>query len=160
MTTVHYSIVIDADRKTVWDTMLEDGTYREWTKPFRDGSYYEGSWDKGSMIRFLAPTDDGGEAGMVSRIKENIPHRFLSIEHIGFIANGVVDTTSDEVKKWTPAYENYMFTDANGSTEVKVDMQVEGEYVTMFDEMWPKALRALKSLCEKRTGPHHIRSAM
>ena len=149
MTTLHYSILINAGRTTVWTTMLEDRTYREWTRPFRDGCYYEGSWKKGSEIRFLAPTDDGGEAGMFSRIKENIPHQFISIEHIGLIMNGEVDTTSDEVKKWTPSFENYTFTDLGSGTELRVDMQIEDEYVTMMNDTWPNALKVLKKLCEK-----------
>lgn len=148
MTTLHYSILINAGRTTVWTTMLEDRTYREWTRPFRDGSYYEGSWKKGSEIRFLAPTDDGGEAGMLSRIKENIPHQFISIEHIGLVVNGEVDTTSDEVKKWTTSFENYTFKDLGTGTELKVDMQVEEEYVSMMNETWPDALKVLKGLCE------------
>jgi hypothetical protein len=155
LTTLHYSIHINAGRATVWTTMLEDRTYREWTRPFRDGSYYEGSWKKGSEIRFLAPTDDGGEAGMVSRIKENILHEFISIEHVGLIANGEVDTTSDEVKKWTPAYENYTFIENGMGTELRIDMQIEEEYVPMMNEMWPDALKVLKALCEKRSGHQH-----
>ncbi len=149
MTTLNYSILINAGRTTVWTTMLEDQTYRAWTRPFRDGSYYEGSWKKGSEIRFLAPTDDGGEAGMISRIKENIPHEFISIEHIGLIVNGEVDTTSDEVKKWAPSYENYTFIEKGGATEVVVDAQIDEEYVVMFNDMWPRALKALKDLCER-----------
>jgi hypothetical protein len=28
--------------------MLEPDTYRKWTEAFTEGSYYEGSWDKGA----------------------------------------------------------------------------------------------------------------
>ena len=148
MTTLHYSIFINAGRTTVWTTMLEDRTYREWTRPFHEGSHYEGSWKKGSEIRFLGPTGDAGEMGMLSRIKENIPHQFISIEHIGLIMNGEVDTTSDEVKKWTTSYENYTFADLGNGTELRVDMQVDEEYVSMMNESWPEALKVLKGLCE------------
>ncbi len=149
MTTLHYSVLINAGRTTVWTAMLEDRSYREWTRPFRDGSYYEGSWKKGSDIRFLAPTDDGGEAGMVSRIKENIPHEFISIEHIGLIVNGEIDDSSEEVKKWAPAFENYTFIMKGTATELHIDAQVDEEYVPMLNEMWPKALQALKTMCER-----------
>lgn len=144
-----YSIVIDADKKTVWDTMLNDKTYREWTRAFHDGSYYEGSWEKGSEIRFMAPNDEGKMEGMFSRIKENDKYKFVSIEHLGMIKDGVVDTTSEEVKKWTPSFENYTFTEKDGKTEVKIEMDVAEEYESMFEEMWPKALKALKTLSEK-----------
>jgi hypothetical protein len=148
METVQYSILIHADKQKVWNTMLGDKSYREWTKAFHDGSYYEGNWAKGSEIRFLGPGEDGKLGGMYSRIKENDLYRFISIEHLGMINDGIVDTTSEEVKKWTPSFENYTFVEKGNQTELKIEMQVATEYKNMFDEMWPRALKALKALCE------------
>ena len=150
MQTLQFSILIHADKKQVWDIMLDKQTYQQWTKEFGAGSYYEGDWDKGSEIRFLAQDEHGQLQGMFSRIKENIPYEYISIEHIGMVANGIVDTTSDDVKKWVPSYENYSFADKDGKTELSVDVQVESEYLSMFSEMWPKALHALKALCEEK----------
>ncbi len=149
MQTVQFSVLINADKQTVWNAMLEDKTYREWTKEFTDGSYFEGSWMKGSEIRFLVRDDKGNLEGMFSRIKENIEHQFISIEHLGVISKGIVDTTSEQVRKWARSFENYTLTEKGGKTEVRVDMQVEEEYKTMFDDIWPKALLALKTICEK-----------
>jgi hypothetical protein len=42
---------------------------------------------------------EGKLNGLYSKIKENIEHRFISIEHQGVISNGIIDTTSEEVKK-------------------------------------------------------------
>lgn len=154
METIHYSILIDAPKEKVWNTMLDDKTYREWTRPFHEGSYYEGSWEKGSEIRFLGPAKEGELQGMYSRIKENIPYQFISIEHLGAIKNGIVDTTSEEVKKWTPSFENYTLTEKDNQTEVKVDMQLDAQYKDMFDEMWPNALKALKQLSEHKNYHH------
>jgi L-rhamnose mutarotase len=143
----HYSIYIDAPKKTVWDTMLNDATYRQWTVPFSAGSYYEGDWQEGSTIKFLS---DEMEGGMYSKIKESRLHDFVSIEHLGMIsADGEIDTTSEEIKKWTPAFENYTFTEKDGGTEVSVDLDTADEYKDMFDDMWPKALQLLKELSEK-----------
>lgn len=87
---------------------------------------------------------------MYSRIKENRKHEFVSIEHLGMIdGNGVIDTESDEVKKWTPAFENYTFKDVDGGTEVSIDLDVADEWKEMFDESWPKALDILKEIAEK-----------
>lgn len=150
MQKIHHSILIDAPVEKVWNTMLEDATYRQWTKPFHPGSYYKGDWSEGSKILFVGPSETGeGEEGMVSRIKENRLHEFISIEHLGMIRNGVEDTTSEEVKKWTPSLENYTFTPKDGKTEVSVDMDIVEEYKEMFEEMWPKALESLKELAEK-----------
>ena len=149
MQVIQFSILIKADRKKVWNAMLGDKTYREWTRAFYEGSYYEGSWKKGSEIRFLAKNDKGQLEGMFSRIKENIPHEFISIEHVGIISDGIVDTTSDEVKKWAFSFENYTLTDKGGETEVGIELQVDENYKKMFEEMWPKALKLLKEICEK-----------
>ena len=149
METLHYSIGINTDKQKVWDTMLAGKTYREWTKAFQEGSYYEGSWEKGSEIRFLGPDKDLKLQGMYSRIKENIPYEFLSIEHLGLIKDGEIDTASEEVKQWAPAFENYTFTEKDGKTELNVDMQADPKHKAMFDDMWPKALKALKEACER-----------
>ncbi|MES2543802.1 MAG: hypothetical protein V4548_02875 [Bacteroidota bacterium] len=149
METLKFSILINATKQKVWHTMLDDKTYREWTTAFHSGSFYEGSWDKGSEIRFLGPDENGKMGGMFSRIKENIQYEFISIEHLGMINNGVIDTTSEEVKKWAPSLENYTFTEIDNQTEVKVEMQIANEFATMFDEMWPNALKILKRISEE-----------
>ncbi|HEY4512026.1 MAG TPA: SRPBCC domain-containing protein [Candidatus Paceibacterota bacterium] len=150
MEKINFSIKINAPREKVWKTMLEDATYREWTKAFNVGSYYKGDWSKGSKMLFLGPDPETGkEGGMVSRIAENRLHEFISIQHLGMIKDGVEDTTSDEVKKWTPAFENYTFKDADGGTELLVEMDTNAEYKEMFSAMWPKALEILKKLAEK-----------
>jgi hypothetical protein len=89
MKKLHFSIIIQANRETVWDAMLAPDTYRLWTAEFAVGSYFESSWATGERIRFLVP----GGSGMTSVIVENRPHEFLSTKHLGYIANGVEDTS-------------------------------------------------------------------
>lgn len=145
----NFSIVINAPKEKVWKTMLGDSTYREWTTPFNEGSYYKGDWSEGSKIFFLGPNPETGkEGGMVSRIAKNKLYQFISIEHLGIINDGIEDTTSEEVKKWTPAFENYTFKEKNGTTEVIVEMDIHDEYKEMFEGMWSKALQKLKELAE------------
>lgn len=150
MQKLHFSMLIHAPKDKVWHVMLDDQPYREWTKAFNEGSYYKGNWEKGSKILFLGPDPNTGEeGGMVSRIAENKPYEFISIEHLGIVQNGVEDTTSETARKWTPAFENYTFYEKDGATEVLVDIDVADEYAQMFNEMWPKGLRELKELAEK-----------
>ncbi len=148
MQVIQFSILINADKQKVWETMLEEKSYRLWTNEFGAGSDYQGSWNQGDEIRFLAPDSSGKLQGIFSRIKENVKYQFISIEHLGLINNGINDTTSEQAKKWANAYENYSFNEINGKTELKIEMQIEPEYKSMFEEMWPKALKALKLLCE------------
>lgn len=151
MEKLHFEIHIQATPEKVWNTMLSDETYRQWTSVFNPGgSYFNGDWSEGSKILFLGPNPDGsGEGGMVSRINENRLHEFISIEHVGFMKDGLEDTTSDEVKKWVPSFENYTFVEKEGGTDVLVDMDITDAFKGMFDDTWPKGLLLLKELCEK-----------
>lgn len=146
---LNFSIVINASKEKVWNTMLEDKTYRIWTEAFAEGSYYKGTWSKDTKILFLGPGKDGKIGGMVSRIKENKLHEYISIEHLGEVNDGVEDTTSDRVKDWAGALENYTFIDKNNKTEVLVDLDINEEFKEMFEGTWPKALQKLKSICEE-----------
>ena len=151
MQKLHFSVVVNAPKEKVWHAMLDDESYREWTKAFNEGGYYQGSWEKGSKILFLGPDPEAGkERGMVSRIADNRPYEFLSIEHLGIVQNGVEDTTSEAAKKWAPAYENYTFKEKDGATEVLVDVDMEDEHAEMFKNMWPDALERLKAIGERR----------
>lgn len=151
MNNLHFSIVINAPKAKVWKTMLEDTTYRIWTEAFSPGSHYVGDWSQGSKILFLGPDPNTGKTGgMVSRIKENRLHEFISIEHLGMVQDGQEDTTSEAVKAWAGALENYTFKEQDGKTEVFVEMtKIVDEFKDMFEGMWPKALQKLKELAEK-----------
>lgn len=147
---IHFAVTIDAPKERVWDTMLEDSTFREWTMPFNPNgpSWYEGEWKQGSRMRFLGAGDNGQLEGMVSRIKEVRPYEFVSIEHLGVVHDGKDDLTSDTAKQFAPALENYTFVDKNGATEVRVDMDTAEEHRQMFEASWPNALQKLKQLAE------------
>jgi uncharacterized protein YndB with AHSA1/START domain len=140
-----FSTTIDAPREKIWKTMLDDATYREWTSPFHEGSYAVTDWKVGSKALFLTPEGEG----MVSRIAEHRPNEFLSIEHVGFVKNGVEDTTSPEVKAWSGAHENYMLKDGNGKSTLEIEIDVADNYTKFFEETWPKALGKLKEAAEK-----------
>ena len=144
MKTLAFEITIHAPRARVWSTMLEPESYKAWTSAFCEGSYFEGSWDQGAKIRFLSPSGDG----MVAEIAENRKHEFISIRHLGFLANGVEDTTSDAVRAWAPAYENYTFTAVPEGTQLVIDQDVPAEWEQHMLDAWPKALALLKQLSE------------
>jgi hypothetical protein len=150
MRKMHFEIAIRASPKEVWDAIVNDKKYREWTSVFQEGSYFEGGWEKGDKIRFLALNDKGEKEGMVSEIAEGRKYSFISIRHLGQILSGVEDTTSDAVKKWTPAYENYTLTKMGEITKFEVDFDANEQFYSFFPEVWPKALEKLKAIAERR----------
>lgn len=151
MADLNYTITINAPKEKVWHTMLDLDTYKKWTEPFYPGSYYDGSWDKGSEIKFVAEAD-GGRSGIHGRIAENIPYEYVSIEYLGEIVDGQLNTTGNDSSKWVGAHENYRFSEENGATTIEVVLagqNVGDEMAKMFDGMWPKALEKLKEICER-----------
>jgi uncharacterized protein YndB with AHSA1/START domain len=148
MKTLHFTTLIQAPRQVVWNTMLERQTYEIWTTEFTEGSTFEGSWNQGERIRFLAP----GGSGITSVIEENRPLEFISIKHLGEIKNGVEDTDSAQVRSWAPSYEKYTFSDAGGVTQITVAVDVIPEFEDYMVTTWPKAFAKLKALCESRSG--------
>lgn len=127
--------------------MLQDATYREWTKPFNETSYYEGDWSEGSKILFLGKDKDGNvDGGMVSRIAKNTPFEYISIQHLSMIQQGIETPWSTE----NDGFENYTFIEKDSSTQVDIELtNIPIEYKEMMSSMWPKALEILKVLAEK-----------
>jgi uncharacterized protein YndB with AHSA1/START domain len=149
MNPMHFSITINAPGERVWNTMLQQETYRIWTAEFCAGSCYEGSWEQGETIRFLGP--DG--SGMTSVIAENKPYQFISIKHQGIVKNGIDDRESAEAKAWSNSYENYAFDERGGLTELKVEMSaIPADFAQYMTDTWPKALARLKTICESTPG--------
>lgn len=149
---LHWEIVVNAPVEKVWDTMLEDETYRIWTKAFNPegSSWYEGGWGKGEKIKFVGVMEDGSSGGMTSEIAESRKYEFISVRHMGYILGGKEVFDSPEVLSWAPAYENYTYEKSgDDKTVLKIDMDSEPKYTEMFNDLWPKALGSLKTLCEK-----------
>lgn len=136
---------IAAPAAKVCQTMIEPETYVQWTSAFGPGSYFEGSWQQGQRIRFLGP----GGYGVVSEIAEHRPNEFISIRHVGYIGQGIEDTTSAAIRAWAPAFENYTFTAVPQGTRLTVDQDITVDFESMVDA-WPVALARLKALCEGR----------
>ena len=86
---------------------------------------------------------------MVSRIAENIPNQFVSIQHYGLVKGDVEITEGPEVEKWANGFENYTFEENNGTTAVTVDLDVTEDFIDYMNETYPTALDKLKELCEQ-----------
>lgn len=141
---LRFTATIKAPAGVVWRHVTDPESYRRWASAFADGSCFEGSWEPGAQIRFLSPSGDG----MVSEIAECRTDEFISIRHLGFIANGVEDTTSEAIRAWAPAYENYTFSPTTEGTTMVVEQDVAAEWEEHLAQAWPKALGILKELSE------------
>lgn len=145
---IEFTAMIKAPAHVVWQHVTDPESYAQWTSAFADGSHFRGSWEAGARILFLGPNGNG----MVSEIAEIRCNEFISIRHLGFISNGVEDTTSEAISKWAPAFENYTFIPTPDGTRFVVDQEVAAEWEEDIRQAWPKALELLTSLCESGVG--------
>jgi len=161
MKKLQFKVSINAPVSRVYDFMLgisSKSTYEQWTSLFNPTSTYEGSWDKGNKILFVGVDEKGEKGGMVSRIVENIPKQFVSIQHYGLLVGGKEITEGPEVEKWANGFEDYSFEENNahpddpvgrGTTSLTVDLDTTEDFLDYMNENYPKALNKLKEICEK-----------
>jgi hypothetical protein len=151
MKKLQFNISIHAPVSVVYNIMLgisSKSTYEQWTAMFNPTSTYEGNWEKGSKMLFIGVDEKGEKGGIVSKIAENIPHQFVSIQHYGLVNAGKEITEGAEVEKWANGFENYSFEENNEVTTVKVEIDATEEFIDFMNETYPKALNKLKELCE------------
>ena len=143
---LEYTVEINAPRKKVWDTMLNEDTYKQWVANAWPNSYYKGSWTKGEEISFLS-----GGGGTLAHLDDVKPHEHILARHVAVInSNGAQERRSEVTDGWIGSIEEYKFSEHEGKTQLKVIIETSPAWVQMFDEGWPKALKDLKDLCEKR----------
>ena len=157
MKKIQFKVSVNAPASKVYNAMLgidNKSTYEQWTALFNPTSTFEGSWDKGNKILFVGVDEKGEKGGMVSKIVENIPNQFVSIQHCGLLKGDKETTEGPEVEKWANGLENYTFEESNGpdsyrGTLVTVDLDTTEDFVDYMNNAYPKALEKLKAICEK-----------
>lgn len=137
---------INAGKERVWEVLWSLDSYSAWTSAFSPDSKVEtDGWKKGSKVLFT----DGKGSGMVAMVADNRPNEFMSFKHLGMLQDGVEDTSSDKVKEWAGALENYTLQESNGKTRLVVEMDMSEQWAGYFEKTWPVALDKIKSLAEQ-----------
>ncbi|MBC7829002.1 MAG: SRPBCC domain-containing protein [Chitinophagaceae bacterium] len=145
MKKLEFKIEIAASRQKVWDTMLDPVTYKKWVEVSWPASSYEGSWKQGENIKFISPSGEGTLATIV----ELRPYEFILANHIAVIKkDGSDDRDSEIAKGWVGTTESYNFSEKNGKTELKVEINTNPDWEKMFTDGWPDALAKLKEMSE------------
>lgn len=147
MMTLRYTTSINASAKHVWHTMLDDATYRQWTKAFSPDSQYVGEWKEGTDINFSDPNLGGTKA----RLDVVKPYEKILMRHIALLGiDGSEECESAEAKKWIGSKEQYSFSETDGTTQLFIEIEMHEEYAEMCASLWPKALETLKAICEEK----------
>ena len=152
MKKLQFKVNISASFNKIYDSMLgisSKSTYEQWTSLFNPTSTYEGSWEKGNKILFIGVDEKGEKGGLVSKIVENMPNQFISIQHYGLVKAEKEITEGPDVEKWANGFENYTFEENVGTTTVTVDLDTTEDFVDYMNQTYPKALDKLKEICEQ-----------
>lgn len=143
MKDLQYGIDIAAPVARVWDCMFDPTAYRDWTRAFCEGSYFEGAWEPGRQLRFLDPRGFGMEVV----VDERREHALMSLRLVGELRDGHPVAGSPLAR--TPARERYEFSATAGGTRLVVHLQSWDDGFTEFlQTTWPQALQRLKALAE------------
>ena len=126
--------------------MLTLNTYKKWTNAAWPGSDYVGEWQQGENIRFVGANGSGTLANLTA--VEPYKHA-KAIHNAVLLEDGTEDRDSEMAKSWVGSIEEYTFSEKNGVTDLSVSMTIYPEWEKMFSDDWPKALAALKDLCEE-----------
>ena len=59
METLEYQIKINAQPEEIWTVLWSDISYQQWTSAFTKGSFYEGTLEEGTTVKFLDPNNNG-----------------------------------------------------------------------------------------------------
>lgn len=146
---LHFDVKIECAIEMVFAKMFEKKTYNAWAGVFEQGSTFKGDWQRGSQMHFVYADEDEEEQGLIAKVRENIPNRFISLEYIGLVQNSQEVFEGEDVEDWEGALENYSFRAKENATIVSVDLDSTEDFVPFLKSTWPKALAKLKELCEE-----------
>ena len=141
---LEFTIEINATPQKVWQELWGKESYKAWTNPFCEGSYYEGEIKQGSRVHFLTPSGDGMFADMFY-LKEN---EMSVIKHLGVLQNFEEQPMNEETKQWAGCFEIYKLTEMEGKTNFKAEVDCLEKYVDYMNKTFPLALQELKRISE------------
>ena len=145
MTTLQFSISINANPETVWSCLWDENNYKIWTSPFCDGSYYTtDNFKEGNKIHLLTPSGEGMYS-ILDKIEEN---KFLAFRHLGWVKDFVEQPIDEATKLWSNSMETYQLIERLNCTDLIVKVDTIDEYIEHMNGKFPLALNELKRLAE------------
>ena len=138
------AISINAPREKIWRVLTEDQYTRRWYAEFSEGTHAITDWKVGSKALFV----DDSKCGLASKVVENKPPEFLSLEHQGIVNDGIEDYESDMAKSVKGGCENYSLTEQDGVTRLFIEADMAPEYFDSMSLSWDRALELIKEFSE------------
>ncbi|GAA5082794.1 hypothetical protein GCM10023210_00570 [Chryseobacterium ginsengisoli] len=141
MEKLNFEIQINAEPEKVWSVLWDDISYRQWTTAFTEGSFYMGTLEEGSIVKFFDPNNNG----MYSRVEKNIPNEEMKFLHLGDIYDGI-----EVPQNWGDATETWILEENEEGTKLKSEIQTNEEFKEFFEDKFPNAIQIIKQLSENQ----------
>ena len=140
MQTLQFSIEIRSPKETVWKTLWEDRTFRDWASIIDEGMYMTGDLKEGNEVQFISPSGNG----VTSKVLKLIVNEFVSFRHMMDTMDG-----GERPREWTDGTESYSLTESGGVTVLTTLLDVPPAQEEAFKIILPKVLKRVKTLAEK-----------
>ena len=140
----HFSIKIKAPKEKVWQTLWEDKTLRDWGNIIDEGLYMVGEMAEGNEVQFISSVSGFGVTGVIEKL---IPHEYVAFKQI---ADTMDSGEQEREKEWTGGTESYELIEKNNIINLIVKIDVPPEQEETFRVRFPKALKRVKILAEKK----------
>ena len=141
---MQFSIEIKAPIEKVWSTLWEDKTFRDWANIIDEGTYMVGEMKEGNEVQFISSSSG---YGVTSFIEKLTPNEFVLFRHM---ADTKESGAQEREKDWTGGTESHSLVEEDGVTTLTVEFDVPTELEETFKVRFPKALKRVKILAEKK----------
>lgn len=143
MNQMQFKIDINADKVTVWRTLWEDETFREWAGIIDPGTHMVGDLAEGNEVEFIS----GNGYGVTSLVAKLTVNEYALLKHR---ADTQENGTKERDDEWTGGEESYSLTEEGGVTTLTAAFDVPAEMEAYFQDAYPKALEQVKALAERQ----------
>ena len=137
---LEFEIQINATPEKVWETLFTHDSYKKWASAMNEGTYFEGNWEVGSIMKFLDPQNNG----MYNLVTENIRFKVLGMKHLGWILKGELSP-----QNWEDSTLNYILEPSENGTLLKGTVNSLDEFVEFFNSKYPQNFEHIKRLAEE-----------
>ena len=140
MKPLEYTIQINATPEKVWQVLFSQDAYKKWASAMNEGTYFEGNWEEGSIMKFL----DSKNNGMYNLVEKNIPNKELRMKHLGWILEGELAP-----QNWEDSTLDYILEANENGTLLVGKVNSLDEFVDFFNSKYPKNFENIKHLAEE-----------
>lgn len=142
MNEMKFTIEIHAPKEKVWETLWQDGSFREWAGLIDPGTYMKGELVEGGQVEFIS-AENG--YGVTSLVAELTPNEHLLLKHQ---ADTKESGSEMREEQWTGGNETYQLAEKDGTTTLTAVFDVPTELEEYFNDAYPKAFAKVKELTE------------